>query len=309
MLKRNWALIALVYVALAQALSLAPVPDLSLCLIQPEHSQQSANHDDPKYCPAFHTGAALFFERTDHFLESHDKSVIGGFTIVLAISTIGLWLATNKLWAAGERQFRHAQSEVDAANSRWSAQFNQISAQIEALEQSARAAEENLFQAKRLADNAELTTKRQLRAYLVVEADTLEDFEAGRITRGRFNIRNVGQTPAHEVIMATAVELALRGQIPNFPAPLSAVLRAEPNARSAYFGDQNLHVEKDALRPFNQVEIDAVLADQSRVCVGGRVYYKDVFGDEWHTDFLYVYSGPETRAMVPHQYWSGNKAT
>ena len=43
MLKRNWALIALVYLALAEVLSLAPVPNLSLCLIQPEHGQQAAD--------------------------------------------------------------------------------------------------------------------------------------------------------------------------------------------------------------------------------------------------------------------------
>ena len=107
MLKRNWTLIAFIYLAFAEALSLFPVPDLSLCLIQPEHSEQTTNHDDKKYCPAFHTGAALVIERIDSFLEHHDKSVIGGFTIVLAISTIGLWLATNKLWEAGERQLKH----------------------------------------------------------------------------------------------------------------------------------------------------------------------------------------------------------
>jgi hypothetical protein len=117
MLKRNWALIALIYLGLAEALSWAPVPDLSLCLVQPEHSQQAANHDDKKYCPAFHVGAALALEKTDHWLERHDKSVIGTFTIVLAISTIGLWLATNKLWAAGEKQFGLL-SETAAAQSR-----------------------------------------------------------------------------------------------------------------------------------------------------------------------------------------------
>jgi hypothetical protein len=104
MLKRNWALIAFVYLALAEALSWAPVPDLALCLIEPEHSQQAADYDNKKYCPTFHMGAALVFERVDAFLEHHDKSVVGGFTIVLAVSTIGLWLATNKLWRAGEVQ-------------------------------------------------------------------------------------------------------------------------------------------------------------------------------------------------------------
>ena len=108
MLKRNWALIAFIYLALAEVLSLVSVPDLALCLVQPEHSEQTTNLDDKKYCPAFHVGAALAFEAVDTFLERHDKSVIGAFTIVLAISTIGLWLATNKLWVAGERQIELA---------------------------------------------------------------------------------------------------------------------------------------------------------------------------------------------------------
>jgi hypothetical protein len=107
--RRSWALISLVYLAFAEVLSWAPVSDLSLCLIQPEHNEQASDHDSKKYCPAFHVGAALAFEKADSWLERHDKSVIGAFTIVLAISTIGLWLATNKLWAAGERQIRLSQ--------------------------------------------------------------------------------------------------------------------------------------------------------------------------------------------------------
>jgi hypothetical protein len=105
MLKRDWLLIAFVYLAMAEALTWLPVSDLSLCLIGPPHNQQAANHDNEKYCPAFHTGIIATLDTLDGVLERHDKSVIGGFTIILAISTIGLWLATNKLWAAGEKQF------------------------------------------------------------------------------------------------------------------------------------------------------------------------------------------------------------
>jgi hypothetical protein len=67
--------------AFAEVLSWAFVPDLSLCLIEPSHNEQTANHDDKKYCPAFHVGAALAFEGTDAFLERHDKSVIAAFTV------------------------------------------------------------------------------------------------------------------------------------------------------------------------------------------------------------------------------------
>jgi hypothetical protein len=182
MLKRNWALIAFVYLALAEVLSLAPVPDLSLCLIQQEDSEQSADHDGKKYCPAFHTGAALVFERTDSFLEAHDKSVIGGFTVVLAISTIGLWLATNKLWVAADLQFRHAQSEAEAADFYRTAQFEQIAEQIEALKQSADAAENNVHETRRLVWTSEATAMRQLRAYVFVKNGRVDRIKDGRLS-------------------------------------------------------------------------------------------------------------------------------
>jgi hypothetical protein len=104
MVKTTWALIALAYLSFAEILSLTPVPDLSLCLIQPEYREQSRNTGDEKYCPPFHVGVVLAFQTVNSVLERHDKSVVGGFTVVLALSTIGLWLATNKLWKAGERQ-------------------------------------------------------------------------------------------------------------------------------------------------------------------------------------------------------------
>jgi hypothetical protein len=130
MRKREWALLAFVYLALAEVLSWHPVPDLSLCLIQAEHSEQATNHDEKKYCPAFHTGIIASLDAVDGFLERHDKSVVGGFTIVLAISTIGLWLATNRLWFAGERQLellaktasdqsRDMEKSLIAANRPW----------------------------------------------------------------------------------------------------------------------------------------------------------------------------------------------
>jgi hypothetical protein len=115
MLRRNWALIALVYLAFAEVLSWAPVPALSLCLRQPEHSEQVAHDNDQKYCPTFHMGIIASVDALDGFLERHDKSVVGGFTIVLAISTIGLWFATISLHKSGERQIALTRHSVKAA--------------------------------------------------------------------------------------------------------------------------------------------------------------------------------------------------
>src|SRR4029077_20272117 len=76
MRKREWALLLIVYLALTELLSLHPVPDLSLCLMQSESADPSANDDDEKYCPAFHAGVVAALEAIDGMLESHDKSVV-----------------------------------------------------------------------------------------------------------------------------------------------------------------------------------------------------------------------------------------
>jgi hypothetical protein len=143
MLKRNWALIALVYLAFAEVLSLAPVPDLSLCLIQPEHSEQTSNNDNKKYCPAFHVGIVASIDTLDGFLERHDKGVIGAFTIVLAISTIGLWLATNNLWKAGEKQFELLSESAVAQSRDMQASMAIADRSAHAAEVAARAAEKS----------------------------------------------------------------------------------------------------------------------------------------------------------------------
>lgn len=126
MIKREWFIVIFAYLAFAEVLSWAPVNDLSFCLIQPEHGGQTSNHDHQKYCPAFHTGVVAALDALDGFFERHDKAVVAGFTVVLAISTIGLWLATNRLWEAGENQrdllertskeqARDMQASIDAA--------------------------------------------------------------------------------------------------------------------------------------------------------------------------------------------------
>ncbi|MBR1212005.1 hypothetical protein [Bradyrhizobium sp. JYMT SZCCT0180] len=260
---------------------------------KPERStEERGKHEE--HCeyrgPAWFSGFYCFFALHDKFWVAFGTLILAVGTAILGFATVFLWRATRQLVLdakeASQKQFTVSVLAANAAKE--TADTAKTQAEV---------ARDTLF-----------TMRAQLRAYLVVEADTIEDFETGRVTMGRFWIRNVGQTPPRDVIMATGVEVVPRGQIPTFDAPPADDLRAEPNARSANFFEQIL-TTKAATRVFRQDEIDAVLADRSRVCVGGRVYYKDIFGDEWRTDFLYVYSGPETRTMIPQQYQSGNRAT
>jgi len=243
--------------------------------------------------PAWFSGFYCFFALHDKFWVAFGTLILAVGTGILGFATVFLWRATRQLVLdakeASEKQFEVSMLAAKAAKE--SADTAKIQAEV---------ARDTLI-------NMQDTAQRQLRAYLVVEARAIEDFEVGRITKGHFCIRNVGQTPPHDVIMATGVVIVPPKRIPVFDAPPSDKLRAEPNARRSYFADQ-IEVIKKAERTFSQPEIDSVIAGESRLCVGGRVYYKDVFNNEWHTDFLYAYSGPEIRTMIPDQYQTGNEA-
>jgi hypothetical protein len=94
------------------------------CLIQGEHKQQAADHNNQEDCPTFFAGSVIIAHRVAEFIrhDDNDKVIVAAFTIVLAVSTIGLWLATiglqrstNRLWEAGERQIDATEKTADAA--------------------------------------------------------------------------------------------------------------------------------------------------------------------------------------------------
>lgn len=99
----------------AEAVSWLTAGGLGPCLIEPEHSQQSANHNEHEYCPTFFAGSLIVFERGFEWIkhDDNDKAVVAGFTIVLAISTIGLWIVTHSLWRAGETQRNLAEDTAE----------------------------------------------------------------------------------------------------------------------------------------------------------------------------------------------------
>jgi hypothetical protein len=100
--KARWLFVAAFYLIALEAVSRWPAA--APCLIGLEQHPEASQDNHQQGCPTFFRGSLILLSRADHFIESHDKSIIAVFTVVLAISTIGLWLATNKLWQAGERQ-------------------------------------------------------------------------------------------------------------------------------------------------------------------------------------------------------------
>jgi hypothetical protein len=70
---------------------------LSTC--QPINISTANYGSDENHCTAFGgiiLGSGLTY--VVHFLHNYEQELIAGFTIVLAVSTIGLWLSTKHLW-------------------------------------------------------------------------------------------------------------------------------------------------------------------------------------------------------------------
>ncbi len=286
MRKRELALLVFIYLALAEVLSWHSVPDTSLCLIQPGHSEQSTDHNGYIYCPAFHTGIIAFLGALDGFLGRHDKSVVGGFTIVLAISTIGLWLATIGLYQAGERQLAHFKGESEAADFHRTSQFEQIAEQISALRQSAEAAESQVLETRELVWTGHLNAQRQLRAYVVADARDVEIVGPENEVRVtvRICIKNTGQTPAHDLRVVSKTELIEHP----IKMPFDFTLVSGPDPSAAVLGAGELtESESRPERPFGGDEMMMARAEEAgaRIYTWGTITYRDVFGNAHYTNF------------------------
>ena len=204
--------------------------------------------------------------------EKTTSDPVAFFTLVLAISTVGLWTATIGLYVAGERQLAHAQVEAEAADFHRTAQFEQISAQIEALEQTAHAAEENLFQAQRLADNAEITAQRQLRAYIGISEVRIYHASGEWQPNIQISYKNYGQTPAHAVGNSVTYFFHISGT-PTFD------MKAGKGPRPLYLAPTQ-EKSTSVLIPQAQWELfkDAIARKSVVFFIFGEIHYTDVFG-------------------------------
>lgn len=144
---------------------------------------------------------------------------------------------------------------------------------------------------RKLVENAELTSQRQLRAYVFLDPDreirivkpvsTTELFEVD------ITVRNGGLTPAYEVEGSCWVTLErwpLQGedQLPK--------VESLDGPRSKHFlpNGGTLHYHTGTARPLTAEELDAVLRGDLRIYIYGSVSYRDTFGFQRETRFCFA---------------------
>jgi hypothetical protein len=231
-----------------------------------------------------HVGAKLAFEAVDTFLERHDKSVIGAFTIVLAISTIGLWLATNKLWRAGERQIELAR-EASSAQSR--------------------DMRDSICIAKRAADAADLSAKAATAIeFPVVRTDWMgpELMATDELIRpkapyggvvndgwptrfcaiGEIEFRNYGRTPAFAVQVSLGFDVAARlSEEPKY----TEIVRCEPNTVIGARENRDIEIHFGFELTSDQVRM--VEASEAVLWLYGRLTFRDVMDRPHESGFCW----------------------
>jgi hypothetical protein len=214
--RRVFFLCLLSFLMFAEGLSWLTAGGLGPCLVKPEHSQQATDDNKHQDCPTFFAGTLLSFERGFEWVkrDDNDKAVVAGFTVVLAISTIGLWLATNRLWSAGERQLELL-AKTAASQSR------DMQASVKVATRSAEVAERTMI----LNDRPWVAVDIELAGPLIFTEEKCSiDI--------KYAIKNVGRSPA--IKAGIFIEFVPAGSIVDRHIRLTAV--ADMTAEQVSFG-------------------------------------------------------------------------
>lgn len=121
----------------------------------------------------------------------------------------------------------------------------------------------------KLVSDAEKTSKRELRAYIGIGGGEVFVLP-NKILRGAVEIKNFGETPAHNVMVAVAGELRALGDKRPFIDP-DFIPHKQPIAptMSWTFGHE--------FREMTAQDLEDVLADRKLVYIWGHVQYQDIY--------------------------------
>lgn len=154
-------------------------------------------------------------------------------------------------------------------------------------------------------------TARQLRAYLVVEVGKLNVFKVGQKIAARFEIVNMGQTPAYNILQVSGLQVAGE-EFPDEEAVFARLSIEEIKIRfpaTEFVMGRLGGVTKESDEVLSVEEHDSIISGRQRLFVYGNVIYDDIFGECRMTTFCWSFSGAETSSMNAHQYTKYNRAT
>jgi hypothetical protein len=140
---------------------------------------------------------------------------------------------------------------------------------------------------KKLIEGAEATAKRQLRAYIHVSEARCGDFGFPTAIY-MINYTNTGQTPAYDVYSSIVIKLTA------FPLSEPLEMVGDGTKGITTIGrDGEGHARIEAPRALTGEEYAAIRDGKAAIFVFGVISYRDVFGDNWTTQYRYYVGGDQ----------------
>jgi hypothetical protein len=141
-------------------------------------------------------------------------------------------------------------------------------------------------QTERIISQMKDTAQRQLRAYMGVSKIFL-NLAIPTIPQGSVEVKNFGQTPAYKVRQWIGITMGRY--------PLTSPLQKSPHIQAsvAVVSPGVSHASVVSLK--KAVPENVVIGTlETTVYVYGEVIYEDAFGEERHTEYRFIYGGPES---------------
>lgn len=137
---------------------------------------------------------------------------------------------------------------------------------------------------KSTVESLEQTAERQLRAYVAISAESVQNFDTTQPVRVQVALRNAGQTPAYELEFSGSVVVMTFPYVPGvtisyaFPDNISKTVLHPGHIFYATARTKDIPTQKSI--------DDTRIGTDYRVYAGGVARYKDAFGKQRETRFL-----------------------
>ncbi|SDS05625.1 hypothetical protein [Bradyrhizobium canariense] len=137
-----------------------------------------------------------------------------------------------------------------------------------------------------LVRSADRTAERQLRAYFDLRGTTVEDFEVGKLPNVILQFKNVGQTPAIDVVLRMSVQVRDFVDEPGETDPT-----VTPGGSKSTIGrDGSLISHLRMSEPLSRYSFEAVRNDKAAFFAWGIVRYSDVYGHRRYLRFRMAFT-------------------
>jgi hypothetical protein len=148
-----------------------------------------------------------------------------------------------------------------------------------------------------LVRSADRTAERQLRAYFDLRGATVDNFEVGKVPNVVLRFKNVGQTPAIDVVLRMSIQVLDFGNEPD-----QGDSNVIPGGSKSTVGrDGSLITHLKMSEPLSQYSFEAVRNDKAAFFAWGIIRYGDVYGHRRYLRFR--------MALIAPNFGSGDMET